>query len=107
MPISCLGMAATAGGFGFGSLIWLATMASAWLVSGSSGNGSLFGLAKLNAEVRSPQTARRQGLIFGSMTPKRCSRKRITEVWSNTWELTQPPLLHGEITYIGTRGPRP
>ena len=45
--------------------------------------------------------------MFGSLTPKRRSRKRITEVWSNTCELTQPPLLHGETTYIGTRGPRP
>ena len=33
--------------------------------------------------------------------------KRITEVWSNTCELTQPPLLHGDTTYIGTRADRP
>ncbi|MNK91511.1 hypothetical protein D3C87_1116090 [compost metagenome] len=73
----------------------------------SVGSASLFGVLKLNAEVRSPQTARRNGLILGSCTPKRVSRKRSTEVWSNTCELTQPPRLHGEITNIGTRGPGP
>jgi hypothetical protein len=52
-------------------------------------------------------TARRQGVIWGSATPKRASRRRITEVWSNTCELTQPPLVQGETTIIGTRGPRP
>src|SRR5262245_4381638 len=31
----------------------------------------------------------------------------MSEVWSNTSELTQPPLLHGETTHIGTRTPRP
>ena len=65
------------------------------------------GVRKSKAEVRSPQTARRQGVMFGSSTPKRASRKRITEVWSKTSELTKPPRLQGEITYIGTRGPRP
>src|SRR5439155_7389452 len=60
-----------------------------------------------NAEVRSPQTARRQGVMFGSSTPKRASMKRITDVASNTSEQTQPPLLHGETTSNGTRTPRP
>src|SRR5215831_5527485 len=32
---------------------------------------------------------------------------RISDVWSNTSELTQPPLLQGEMTIIGTRTPRP
>ena len=59
------------------------------------------------ALVRSPHTSRRQGEMFGSTTPKRRSRKRITEVWSKTWELTNPPRLHGEMTNIGTRGPKP
>ncbi|MCW0448147.1 hypothetical protein NB706_000981 [Xanthomonas sacchari] len=45
--------------------------------------------------------------MFGSITPKRCSRKRSTEVWSNTCEFTQPPRLHGDTTSIGTRGPSP
>ena len=45
--------------------------------------------------------------MFGSCTPKRASRKRITEVWSNTSEFTQPPRLQGETAIIGTRGPRP
>ena len=31
--------------------------------------------------------------------------KRMIEVWSNVSELTQPPVLHGEITVIGTRMP--
>src|SRR5215813_9484131 len=31
----------------------------------------------------------------------------IRDVWSNTSEQTQPPLLHGETTIIGTRMPRP
>ncbi len=31
----------------------------------------------------------------------------MTDVWSNTCELTQPPRLQGETTSIGTRGPRP
>ena len=33
--------------------------------------------------------------------------KRIIDVWSKTCEQTQPPLLHGETTGIGTRAPRP
>ena len=52
---------------------------------------------KLKAEVRSPETARRHVVMLGSLTPKRCSMKRMSEVWSNTSELTQPPLLQGEI----------
>src|SRR5882757_5495167 len=62
---------------------------------------------KSNALVRSPQTARRHGEMFGSCTPVQRSRKRITEVWSATSEFTQPPLLHGETIVIGTRGPSP
>ena len=45
--------------------------------------------------------------MFGSRTPKRFSTKRMIEVWSKTSEHTQPPLLQGEITIIGTRTPRP
>ena len=33
--------------------------------------------------------------------------KRISDVWSNTSELTHPPVLQGEMTSIGTRMPRP
>ncbi|CAM5725457.1 hypothetical protein STENM223S_08209 [Streptomyces tendae] len=62
---------------------------------------------KSKAEVRSPQTARRHGEILGSRTPKRRSMKRITEVWSKVSEQTKPPLLHGETTSMGTRGPSP
>src|SRR6201999_3505464 len=52
-----------------------------------------FGLAKLNTEVRSPTTARRHGEILASCTPKRFSMKGTTDVLSNSWELTKPPLL--------------
>ena len=45
--------------------------------------------------------------MLGSFTPKRFSMKRITDVWSKACELTQPPRLHGETTYIGTRIPGP
>jgi len=82
--------------------------ASAWVLGSWARKAVLlFGLAKLKALVRSPHTARRQAEMLGSITPKRCSRKRSTEVWSNTCELTQPPLLNGDTTYIGTRAPRP
>src|SRR6202000_842339 len=82
--------------------------ASRAVVSGSDETRSVsLGVAKLKHDIRSPTTARRHALMLGSITPKRFSMKRIVEVWSNTCELTQPPLLHGEMTYIGTRGPRP
>jgi hypothetical protein len=45
--------------------------------------------------------------MSGAATPKRRSISRMTEVWSYTCESTQPPRLHGEITYSGTRGPSP
>ena len=51
--------------------------------------------------------ARRQGEIFGSATPNRFSRKRSTDVWSKSSEFTHPPRVQGEITIMGTRGPRP
>ena len=40
----------------------------------SCGKTSAFGVLKLNALVKSPHTARRYGLIFGSFTPKRFSK---------------------------------
>ena len=73
---------------------------------GSAGTES-DALSKSNAEVRSPQTARRHGVMLGSSTPNRASMKRISEVWSNVSEQTQPPVLHGETTSSGTRTPRP
>lgn len=74
-----------------------------------SGSAGIFppSLAKSNALVRSPTTARRQAEMFGSCTPNRFSMKRITEVWSKTSEFTKPPVENGETTSIGTRGPRP
>jgi hypothetical protein len=63
--------------------------------------------AKLNALVRSPVTLRRQELRFGTSTPKRVSRKRSVEVWSNVSEHTSPPRENGDTTSIGTRKPRP
>jgi hypothetical protein len=62
---------------------------------------------KSNAEVRSPHTARRHALMLGSRTPKRRSRKRRTEVWSNSSEQTKPPRLHGETSMVGVRMPSP
>src|SRR5690606_15863535 len=65
------------------------------------------------AEVRSPQTNRRQLLILVSFTrlpvffSRKCSRNCKPEVWSNTSELTQPPLVQGEAITIGTRKPSP
>ncbi|MNI59687.1 hypothetical protein D3C73_1148620 [compost metagenome] len=74
---------------------------------GKVGRVALLGDTKFKVDVRSPHTARRKALMLGSTTPKRCSRKRKADVWSNTCELTQPPRLHGEITHIGTRMPGP
>jgi hypothetical protein len=64
-------------------------------------------LPKSNAAVRSPQIARRHGEMFGSCTPKRFSMNCTIEVWSKTSEQTQPPVLHGDTTIIGTRCPSP
>ena len=75
-------------------------------MSGSEGTGP-GDFEKSNAEVRSPQTVRRQGVMWGSCTPNRFSRNRMIEVWSNVSEHTQPPVLHGETTVIGTRTPSP
>lgn len=33
--------------------------------------------------------------------------RRMSDVWSNVCEHTQPPVLHGETTRRGTRTPRP
>lgn len=84
-----------------------ARRASAAVAGSAALNERASARVKSNALVRSPHTARRHGEMFGSSTPKRCSMKRITEVWSNTCELTQPPVLQGEITNIGTRGQSP
>ncbi len=45
--------------------------------------------------------------MFSSTTPKRRSRKRSTEVWSNTSALTLPPFDQGEMAISGTRWPSP
>lgn len=57
-------------------------------------------------------TLRRHALMLGQVAgvPRaevHVSMKRRTEVWSKTSELTQPPRVHGDITIIGTRKPRP
>jgi hypothetical protein len=75
-------------------------------VLGNAGTVALV-RAKSNAAVRSPHTPRRHGEMLGSWTPNRCSMNRTIDVWSNTWEHTQPPVLHGDTTSIGTRWPRP
>lgn len=80
-------------------------------VSGSAGS-PYTGLAKSNTLVRSPQTRRRQSLMFTHCAgvPRaavQVSRKRSTEVWSKVSELTQPPRVQGETAMSGTRKPRP
>jgi hypothetical protein len=75
-------------------------------VSGRAGTAGR-ALSKSNAAVRSPHTVRRHGEMFGSCTPKRFSMNRMIEVWSKTSEQTQPPVLHGDTTIIGTRTPSP
>src|SRR5579864_135843 len=76
-----------------------------------SGDGRLgidwFGAAKLNALVISPTAARRHALKFGTSAPKRVSKKRSTDVWSNKSDDTKPPRLNGERISMGTRKPRP
>ncbi len=77
-----------------------------------SGTSALLGEVKLKADVRSPATARRQVVMLFSRNPGYCapnrrSINRISEVWSSTSELTQPPLLQGEMTTMGTRTPNP
>src|ERR1700704_4599453 len=77
-----------------------------------SGIFAVLAPAKLKADVRSPATARRHLVMLFSCNPGYCdpnrrSINRISEVWSNTSELTQPPLLQGEMTIMGTRTPNP
>src|SRR5262249_36199920 len=49
----------------------------------------------------------RQTLRFGTSTPKRVSRKRRSDVWSNVSEQTKPPREYGETRRSGTRKPSP
>src|SRR5580700_3446097 len=65
------------------------------------------GLLKLSALVKSPTVARRQALKLGTSAPKRVSRNRNTEVWSNKSDDTNPPRLNGEMISMGTRKPSP
>src|SRR5437879_8080473 len=88
-------LSAGLGAFGNGSALAFLARAGRTEQSGS-GSTPRLGVLKSKTLVRSPQTARRHGLICGSITPKRVSRNRITEVWSNTCELTKPPLVQGE-----------
>src|SRR5579863_6449342 len=96
-----------AGATGFGRFTASSARAKEPCVSGKDGTTGSSGETKSKAESRSPQTARCQGLIPGMVMAKRRSKNCATDVWSKTWLLTQPPLLQGEITYIGTRGPSP
>src|ERR1700757_708435 len=68
-------------------------------------DGSVF--LKLSALVRSPTVARRHALRLGTSAPKRVSRNRNMEVWSNKSEDTNPPRLNGEMSSVGTRKPSP
>ncbi len=112
LPASCSGMrcAPTAGsctgGFAMSASAAATSACVALIGSTSSADGTeKSGCAKSKHEVRSPEIARRQAEMFGSCTPVQVSRKRITEVWSNTCESTQPPRLHGDTTVSGTRVP--
>src|SRR5690606_32563001 len=64
-------------------------------------------------EVRSPLISRRQVLILDSkiffpvFLERNTSKNLMVEVMSHTWEITHPPLLHGEATIRGTRNPKP
>ncbi len=69
---------------------------------GSETTASL-GLSKSNADVRSPVTARRHGVMFvstmpGYCLPKRRSMKRMSDVWSNTSESTSE--LPSKISFV-------
>src|SRR5437588_420194 len=73
---------------------------------GSDGTDVLT-VTKLNALVRSPVIDRRQEVKLGTSGPNRVSRKRSSDVWSNTLWLTRPPRANGETISSGTRKPRP
>jgi hypothetical protein len=62
-------------------------------------------LTKLNALVRSPTTDRRHEDRLGTSAPKRVSRKRRSEMWSNVRRETKPPRAKGETIRRGTRKP--
>src|ERR1700744_5238211 len=95
------------GGIGAGFFSASATSSAGFSIRGNLGYAVRLFAEKSKQLVKSPQTARCQGLIDGILPPNRFSMNWPTEVWSNTWEFTHPPRLHGEITYIGTRAPRP
>jgi len=82
------------------------TEESAGAVAGSDG-ADVSGFEKLNALVRSPTVDLRHAERFGTSAPKRVSRNRSSDVWSNRSEQMNPPRLKGEITSIGTRNPSP
>ena len=82
------------------SAIW------SWAVLGSAGTDTS-GRPRCRVDVRSPAVRRRQGEMLGARTPKRSSKKRSCDVWSNTSDATCPPRLNGESTSIGTRKPKP
>ena len=92
---------------GVGSLVWLRSAAARRAVVSGSDGMVVVDVAKSKQPVRSPQILRRQAEMLVSRTPVQASRNRSTEVWSWTWEFTQPPWLHGDTTVIGTRGPSP
>src|SRR5262245_3589965 len=83
-----------------------------WSTASRFGNSSLASGEfddSSNADDRSPQTVRRHALMLVSRICFPILRLRThsmscnTEVWSNTWEHTYPPRLHGDAITIGTR----
>src|SRR5436189_6412904 len=73
VPVSCTGTDCGDGTVG------VTPKQFAWMAIGRLGK-LVSAAVKLNAEVRSPQTWRRQALRFGSGTPVHLSRKRTIEV---------------------------
>ena len=78
------------------------------LALGTGSVGSEVSAADMSSvDERSPVADRRHAERFGTSTPKRVSRNRSIEVWSNRSEFTHPPRLNGETTSMGTRNPSP
>src|ERR1051326_6671410 len=106
-PGSCAGIGALAGGRYVGTLVMISCggQPRGGVTSAATGVGSAgadkSGAVMSSADVRSPVTERRHAERFGTSTPKRVSRKRSIDVWSNRSEHTQPPRLNGDSTSIG------
>ena len=70
---------------------------------GSVGRLEVEGRGEVAADGAAPRGD--VGLLELPLSAKRRSMNRMIEVWSKTSEQTQPPVLQGETTIIGTRMP--